>query len=693
MAATKKRSPSLSEILLIISLLLSCFSQCSTCSFCNTNKTNEHDSYKTKGMFVFGSSLVDNGNNNFIKNSLAKANYLPYGLDFPLGPSGRFTNGKNVIDLLGEKLQLPSFLPAFADPSTKGRRIVHGVSFASGASGILDDTGSIAGNVTSLSEQIRNMEEVTLPELEAQLGCKSTQVLGDYLFVVGSGSNDYSFNYFLRGLNRNLTLQAFTSNLTASLSHNIKQLYSLGARKFVLLSINPIGCSPMVRTMVQPTQNRCVQGLNLAAQLFNSYLKSLVDNIKPELPGSTLVYVNTYKIIRDIIRNPSSKGFKEAGNPCCEVASLSEGGNGVLCKRGGQVCANRSSHVFFDGLHPTEAVNVQIVNKAYASTLKSEVSNCSFPEDDSSGAETKGMFVFGSSLVDNGNNNFFENRAKADYSPYGIDFPSGPSGRFTNGKNLIDLLGEHLKLPNLIPPFKDPSTKGNKIVHGVNHASGSSGILDDTGLIAGNVTSLSQQIRDFEEVTLPELEAQLGCRSSDSLPNYLFVVGVGGNDIVFNYFLRNIYLRVDPLRFTANLTATLATHLQKLYSLGGRRFVLTAIYPVGNSPMVELNMPDCAICAPTLNQAAELYNRNLIGLVANMENQMPGSHIGIVNTYNIVQEILLNPTSKGGNGVLCERGGKACVDRSAYVYFDALHPTEAVNVQIASEAYASHNRF
>ncbi|GMN51917.1 hypothetical protein TIFTF001_021063 [Ficus carica] len=95
-------------------------------------------------MFVFGSSLVDNGNNNFLGNSLAKANYLPYGVDFPLGPSGRFTNGKNVVDLLGEKLRLPSFLPAFADPLTKGSRIVHGVNYASGASGILDNTGSIA---------------------------------------------------------------------------------------------------------------------------------------------------------------------------------------------------------------------------------------------------------------------------------------------------------------------------------------------------------------------------------------------------------------------------------------------------------------------------------------------------------------------------------------------------------------------
>lgn len=94
-------------------------------------------------MFVFGSSLVDNGNNNFLQNSKAKADYFPYGIDFPYGPSGRFTNGKNVIDLLGDQLKLP-LIPTFADPSTKGTKIIHGVNYASGASGILDDTGLLA---------------------------------------------------------------------------------------------------------------------------------------------------------------------------------------------------------------------------------------------------------------------------------------------------------------------------------------------------------------------------------------------------------------------------------------------------------------------------------------------------------------------------------------------------------------------
>lgn len=53
--------------------------------------------------FIFGDSLVDNGNNNNIL-TLARANYRPYGVDFPQGPSGRFTNGRTVVDILGSIL-------------------------------------------------------------------------------------------------------------------------------------------------------------------------------------------------------------------------------------------------------------------------------------------------------------------------------------------------------------------------------------------------------------------------------------------------------------------------------------------------------------------------------------------------------------------------------------------------------------
>lgn len=82
----------------------------------------------------------------------------------------------------------------------------------------------LQGNVTSLSQQIENFATKTLPGLESQLGCKSRESLPHYLFVIGSGSNDYTFNYYARNSssNVNVSLQAFTANLTALLSGQLK---------------------------------------------------------------------------------------------------------------------------------------------------------------------------------------------------------------------------------------------------------------------------------------------------------------------------------------------------------------------------------------------------------------------------------------------------------------------------------------
>ncbi|KAM1151497.1 hypothetical protein TB2_033741 [Malus domestica] len=336
--------------------------------------TEDHGAAATiEGIFVFGSSLVDNGNNNFLK-STAKADYLPYGIDFPSGlPSGRFTNGKNVIDLLGEQLMLPSFIPPFKDRSTKGSNIVHGVNHASGSSGILDDTGFVGGNIViSLSQQIRDFEEVTLPELEAQLACNSSQSLPRYLFVVGVGGNDYMFNYFLKRSYFQIDLQTFTATLIASLAQKLKKLYILGGRKFVVMSINPLGYSPVVN---RPNYIGSPQALNQAAHLYNTQLRTLLDALKSDMPDFSFALVNTYNIITNIIQNPTSTGFEDTSNPCCKVKSQIEGGNGVLCERGGETCENRNrtTIVFFDGLHPTEALNVQIATKAYTSTLEFHV--------------------------------------------------------------------------------------------------------------------------------------------------------------------------------------------------------------------------------------------------------------------------------------------------------------------------------
>lgn len=55
------------------------------------------------------------------------------------------------------------------------------------------------------------------------------------------------------------------------------------------------------------------------------------------------------------------------------------------------------------------------------------------------------MFIFGDSLIDNGNNNNLASLAKANYFPYGIDFNGGPTGRFSNGFTMVDTIGIGLK--------------------------------------------------------------------------------------------------------------------------------------------------------------------------------------------------------------------------------------------------------
>ncbi|KAG7636668.1 GDSL lipase/esterase [Arabidopsis thaliana x Arabidopsis arenosa] len=87
-------------------------------------------------------------------------------------------------------------------------------------------------------------------------------------------------------------------------------------------------------------------------------------------------------------------------------------------------------------------------------------------------------FVFGDSVFDNGNNNVLNTSAKVNYSPYGIDFARGPTGRFSNGRNIPDIIAELMRFSDYIPPFTGASPEQAHI--GINYASGGGGIREET---------------------------------------------------------------------------------------------------------------------------------------------------------------------------------------------------------------------
>lgn len=81
----------------MMSYSLSCFS-CIVVAFCAVSVKVEG-----RAFFVFGDSLVDSGNNNYLFTS-ARADSPPYGIDYPTHrATGRFSNGLNIPDIISTK--------------------------------------------------------------------------------------------------------------------------------------------------------------------------------------------------------------------------------------------------------------------------------------------------------------------------------------------------------------------------------------------------------------------------------------------------------------------------------------------------------------------------------------------------------------------------------------------------------------
>ena len=67
-------------------------------------------------IYVFGDSLVDVGNNNHLPLSLVKANFPYNGVDFSGNKAtGRFSNGKNAADFLGNNHNFQLYLNIYTN--------------------------------------------------------------------------------------------------------------------------------------------------------------------------------------------------------------------------------------------------------------------------------------------------------------------------------------------------------------------------------------------------------------------------------------------------------------------------------------------------------------------------------------------------------------------------------------------------
>ncbi|OMO61140.1 Lipase, GDSL [Corchorus olitorius] len=317
-------------------------------------------------MFVLGDSLVDNGNNNGLS-SLAKANFLPYGIDFQRGPTGRFCNGKTIIDFLGDLLGLP-LLPAFIITITGQIDIRSGVNYASAAAGILDESGQNFGDRFSLRQQVQNFG-ITLNQLKNQMNEEELdRYLKKSLIVINMGSNDYINNYLMPSFyssSSTFNPEEFAHLLINNYASQIMELYRLGLRKFLLAGVGPLGCMPNQLATGHAPPGKCVANVNDMVRIFNKQLKSLVDQLNANYTGtgSIFVFADTYGAFSDILSNPTTYGFSATDRGCCGIGRNK---GQITCLPFSIPCLNRDEYIFWDAYHPTQAFNEIIALKAYS---------------------------------------------------------------------------------------------------------------------------------------------------------------------------------------------------------------------------------------------------------------------------------------------------------------------------------------
>ncbi|KAI3879201.1 hypothetical protein MKW98_028768 [Papaver atlanticum] len=272
-----------------------------------------HRNKLAPALYVFGDSLVD-------------INYTPYGVDYPNGASGRFTNVYTTVDYLVSN-KLVSFGKPFVPPivrfvkSTKQQKskITTGINYASGAAGILPGSG-IATKVFYMCKHL------LLP---------------------------------LSNAGRQLELGR-TSELLPPTRYDSSKIYTPKQYGALLISCLNWVQLPLILNSVNPRPTTpYLKGVNIVV-IFNFGITNMIQELTSTLKGSTFVcgdiFEKTYQ--QDI--NPLIYDFSEGNAPCYSISNASS-----LCLPNQTPCTNRNAYLHWDGYHPTQRVNYEIASGCF----------------------------------------------------------------------------------------------------------------------------------------------------------------------------------------------------------------------------------------------------------------------------------------------------------------------------------------
>ncbi|XBJ07307.1 hypothetical protein VPH35_012855 [Triticum aestivum] len=287
-------------------------------------------------VFNFGDSNSDTGG---IAAAKGRHIALPEGRAFFHHPTGRFCDGRLIIDFLCESLNI-----SYLSPYLKVKEF--------------------------LFFKDRSLELINQGQ-ETPIDAEGFQ---NALYTIDIGQND--INALLSNLPYDQVVAKFPPIL-AEIKYAVQILYDNGSRNFWIHGTGALGCLPQKLSIPRKNysdldQNGCLKTYNRAAVAFNAALGSLCDQLNVELKNATVVYTDLFAIKYDLVASHAKYGFDRPLMTCCgyggppynyDLRRSCQSPNATVCTDG-------SKFVSWDGVHLTEAANAvaaaAILSSAYS---------------------------------------------------------------------------------------------------------------------------------------------------------------------------------------------------------------------------------------------------------------------------------------------------------------------------------------